>query len=295
MSTKLFCQIATSKIIVDFETKKPIPYVAIEIIENGYGIYSNEDGKFILNIKNSESLRFSHLGYIPLIVKNKNLKDTLFLKKNVIDLDEIIILSGDLKVKKIGYIKKRKTLRWHIKPQTQLATLIKYKENLKKAYLKKIFIPISKDIPGSRSNKMLKTNVDFKSVFRIHVYENNNDTPGINLTKKNILINCNQNTDEILTIDISDEFIVFPPSGIFIGIEMIGELDTNGKIVEKKLGDVLPSFMYTNKKKKNITSISFIKREFGNYEWEKIDNTSKDFSIVSDYNLAISLELSIYD
>lgn len=295
ISFKSFCQSTTSKIIVDFVTKKPIPYVAIEIIENGNGIYSDENGKFDLPLKNSESLKISHLGYRSISIKSENIKDTLFLKKNVIDLNEVIVWSGKLKEKQIGYIKKKKTLRWHIRPQTQLATLIKLKDKINRSYINEILIPLNKNITGFKGKKLTKKTEDFQSVFRVYIYKNENEKPGENLLTSPILININQNSEDVLKVNISNELIEFPANGVFIGIEMIGDFNKQGEITFNNNKPVLPSFMYTNKKNKKLISVSFIKRVFGGYEWEKIDKTSKDFSMISDYNMAVSLILSVYE
>ena len=296
ISFKSFSQSKTSKIVVDIETRKPIPYVAIEIIENGKGIYSDENGKFTIPLKNDESLKISHLGYKSISIKSEKIKDTLFLKKNVINLNEVIVWSGKIKEKEIGYIKKKKTLRWHIRPQTQLATLIKLKNKINRSYINEILIPINKIITGFKGKKLTQKTEDFQSIFRVYIYKNENEKPGKNLLSTPILINTNQNSNDVLKVNISNEFIEFPANGVFIGIEMIGDFNKQGGITNYNNNkSVLPSFMYTNKKNKKLISVSFIKRVFGGYGWEKIDKTSKDFSMISDYNMAVSLILSVYE
>ena len=295
-SIKTYCQNTMTSIIVDIETKRPISYAGIEILENGTTIYSDGFGRFTIGLNDDEKLKISHIGYTPMHVTKKLIGDTIFLKKQTIKIDEVVVFSGSFKERTIGYIKKKKTLRWHIKQQTQLATLIKYENKIKKAYIKKILIPISKNITRFKGGKFVKTSPDFQSVLRIHVYENKNEKPSRNLLIEPILVNCNQNTDEILKIDISNEFIEFPANGVFISVEMIGELDGQGKVIyDNNKRSNLPSFRYTKKNAKNIVSVSFIKRIFGNSKWEKIDKEHTDFSMLFMYSMALSLELSIHE
>jgi hypothetical protein len=278
--------------IKDFKTKKELPYATINFLQKNKGLYTNERGVFLLPEIKSDSIEISYIGYDSLKFKASKIKDTIFLRQSSIILSEIEINTGKSKEKVIGYIRKKKNLSWHIKKKTELATLIRYNKYYKDAYIKKIFIPISKEGGIKKGNIWESDFPDFRSVFRVHLYSNSEGKPNKSVLKNSILIECDQNSSNILEIDITDEFIKFPKEGVFVGVEMIGVLDNNGSISNNK-SSILPSFKFTKKKEKNISSISYIKIIFLGNNWISIKNR-KDFTHVSEYNMAVSLTLDIY-
>lgn len=275
-------------IVIDSLNKEIVPYATIQIIKTNKGLYTNQDGKFSLTEIISDSIRISHIAYKSLKIKKSQIKDTIFLTPNTDNLSEIKIVTGKSKKKTIGYIKKKKNLSWFIKGKTELATLIRYKKKYKSAYINKILIPIGKKSLNSKSYP------DFNSIFRVSIYSHLNKNVDPKSLLKSILVKCNQNSPKIIELDISDEFIIFPKEGIFIGIEMIGQLDEKDNLIFKKNNSILPSFQFTEKKNKNIYTESFIKSIFFNNNWENIYQSNK-FNDTVKYNLGISLELLMYE
>jgi hypothetical protein len=295
--TLLFITEANSQdiIVLDCKTKKTLSYVTIFNIKNKIGFYTNEKGSFSLADLKSDSLYISHISYKTLNLKTSEIKDTIFLNPNLEILDEINIISGKSKEKTIGYIKKTKTLSWNIKEKTELATLINYKKKYKSAYIKKIYLPIGKLQLHLIDNKIKESYPNFKSIFRIHIYSNSNGSPGVEILDKPLVIECNEKTLDIIEINILEKFIKLPQNGVFIGVEMIGELDNKRNLLDKKGKLILPSFLFTRKKKNNILSETFIKTIIDNGKWRSTKKHNKSISNFSKYNMAISLELSIYD
>lgn len=281
--------------ILNTITKKIISYATILNIKEKRGFYTNEKGHFPLTILNSDSISISHIGYETLKLKVSEIKDSIFLKPNLEILDEIKIVAGESKEKTIGYIKKAKTLSWNINEKTELATLIKYKKKYKTAYIRKVYIPIGKMQLDYKNNKVLKSYPKFNSVFRLHIYSNSKGTPGIELLKKPLIIECNQNSEKIIEVDVSKEFIKLPGKGVFIAIEMIGELDNKRKLLNKKNRLILPSFKFTKRKKRNISSVTFTKTIYDNGKWKTTKNHNKLIKNFSEFNMAVSLTLGIYD
>lgn len=282
-----------TKVICDFQTKKIIPYSSIQFLGSKKGIYSNERGEFLLTRVKCDSIIVSCIGYRATRLKVKGIKDTIFLKQNFEILEEVKLITGKSKDRKIGYIKKKKNLSWHIKKKTELATLIRYNKYYKDAYIKKIFIPISKEGVIKKGGIWKSYFPNFRSVFRVHLYSNSDGKPNESILKKPILIECDQNSNDIIEIDINDEFIKFPKEGVFVGVEMIGELSTDKNILNKSKSSLLPSFKFTEKKKKNVTSFSFIKNVFSDNMWVDIDKNNR-FSQITGFNMAVSLTLSVY-
>lgn len=202
--------------ILDFDTKVAIPYVTILNIKNETGFYTSESGHFSLEKIVGDSISISHIGYKTLKLKTSEIKDSIFLKENTNILKEVEVMSGKSKDKTIGYVKKRKTLSWNIKEKTELATLIKYNKKYKSAYINKIYLPINKMQLDFVNKKVIESYPNFNSIFRVHIYSNLNETPGTELLINPIIIECNQNSPNIIEIDISNDFVKLPQKGFLL-------------------------------------------------------------------------------
>jgi len=99
-------------IILDKNTNDSLPYVSIGILNKGIGTVSKSNGSFSLDTKNiqeTDTVKFSFLGYKPLIFNIKTLKKilnnnpNLKMEENIENLDEVIIISKkDWKEKTLG-------------------------------------------------------------------------------------------------------------------------------------------------------------------------------------------------
>lgn len=93
--------------VLDEETKKPVPYVNIGILNSSTGTISNEDGSFSIRVPISlmdENLMFSSVSYtqrkIPIeSFKNRDLS-IIYLSERTIDLGEVIVSSSSTRRKK---------------------------------------------------------------------------------------------------------------------------------------------------------------------------------------------------
>ncbi|WP_299667696.1 carboxypeptidase-like regulatory domain-containing protein [uncultured Polaribacter sp.] len=275
-------------IIIDSNTNEPIPYVAIKFLKTNKGVYSNEKGEFI-NDEKKDSIQISHLNYSARKIKlSEQSSEIIYLNPKLNVLDEIRIEKNKHKEKTIGFVKKKKNLSWFIKPKTELTTLIKYSKKINNSEIKKIVLPIGKKTLVK--NKKLS----FNNIFRVNLYSNINNKPGVSLLKKPVIISINQDSKDIIEINVEKFGVNFPVEGVFVAVEMIGKLDINGNVLNETK-NILPAFMFTDKKRKNIISSSFIKTVFGNNKWIKIDEYYKNVPDISKYNMAVSLELLVYE
>lgn len=279
--------------VKDFEKKHILPFASIRLLNENKGLYANDQGAFFLSEINGDSIEVSYLGYFPLKLKKQEIKDTIFLNENFELLREVIVITGQSSKKLIGYIKNKKSLSWYIRHKTELSTLIKNKKVYDKAYIRKIHIPIGKKQIKLIDNKYKETHPKFNNVIRVNLYSNLDGRPGKVLLANSILIECTQDTNEIIEIDIANDFIEYPRNGVFVGVEMIGELDKDRNLINKKETSTLPSFKFTKKKKNSVFSTSFIRTIFFDNNWVSIEN-KKDFSQVAEYNMAIGLTLDVY-
>lgn len=283
--------------VINSETNKPIPYVAIQDIESKSGFYTNDKGLFQINKeKINNSFQISHVNYSTKKTKLSKLEDNfIYLNPKLNILDEVVLKAGKTRERTIGYIKKKKTLSWFISPKTEVVTLIRYSKNIKSAIIKKILIPIGKKKLVKKKGVLKYEKTDFNSVFRVNLYSCISNKPNKRLLNKPIIVKCNKESKDIIEIDISNQLIDYSNEGVFVGVEMIGELNIEGNLIEDvKPKDVLPAFMFTKKKKKKIFSMSYFRTISSNEEWINIQKNDK-FKIVSEYNMGVSLLLSIYE
>ncbi|QCX39068.1 carboxypeptidase-like regulatory domain-containing protein [Aureibaculum algae] len=281
--------------VLDEDTNIPLEYVGVEILGTHNGIYTNNQGEF--QLENSvDSIQITHIGYYKLKLKVSGISDIIFLKPKSEMLDEVIVNNGRAQEKTIGYIGKNNSLSWTIKEKNELTTLVRNKKNFKNSYIKNIYIPIGKSRIELVDNKAVESSPKFNSTFRVHLYSNKNNEPGENLLKTPILIKCNQDSDNIIEVNLENEFISYPEEGVFIGVEMIGLLDEQENVIhEKSKSSILPSFKFTKQKVRNVFSVSYTKAKFLGTGWVKIDKNSKALAHISEYNMAVSLTLDVYE
>jgi len=96
ISSIVFCQKETKKILYDSIEKVPVDYVHIRYsAANNLGTLSNSEGYFLMSVFNNDkdSLIISHLGYPTIKVCHKDLHnvDTVFISKKAIELNEVTI------------------------------------------------------------------------------------------------------------------------------------------------------------------------------------------------------------
>ncbi len=275
-----FC-FSQNHVIIDSITKKTIPYANIKIIGTEKGFYSNDSGVFILKDHAKDSVQISCLGYKSIFNKVSLLKDTIFLTPEVKFLSEVSIHQKPPKSVIIGL--KKKNMSFHAGAHLQFGLIIKPIKEFEKSIIKKILIPISK------SNFSKKR--DFESVLKINIYSCEGNLPDMPLISKPIIVNCNQDSNKTLVIDIEKEDVEFDENGIFISIEMIGEIDENGIVINQK--KPLPGIKYTDKGTKHFSFIkSYYKTKFSG-KWEYMN--PKTFQFKKEIYLAIQLELAIYE
>ena len=82
----------TKGIVVDKESRQPIPYVSIytKVGDKVYGAMSNEQGGFSIDFT-FQTLYLSHINYLKAEISKSNLSDTIYLVPTTALLREIVI------------------------------------------------------------------------------------------------------------------------------------------------------------------------------------------------------------
>ncbi len=92
--------------VLDFETKKALPYASIAVSGKYMGTISNSEGAFILstnNINSNDTIHFSYMGYETLKISFSQIEEqsNFYLKPANINLSDVNIYSRELSVDEI--------------------------------------------------------------------------------------------------------------------------------------------------------------------------------------------------
>ena len=287
----LFSSISFSQknvIIIDTYYKKPIPYANIKILNKDKGFHSDAKGVFqmVNNLNLKDTLFISSLGFYPKKIIISDINDTISLIPKVETLNEITIKAKKPKFKKIGF--KKKNMTFFTGTDLQLALFLKPKKEDYESSIDKIIIPLKKNGSHRKINKESK---EFNSILKISFFSMKNNLPNKSLTNSPIIINYNHNSENSVTIDLSNEYIIFDKNGVFICFEIVGEIDEKGVVIDKL--NHRPGFIYTNKNTKDFNDYkTYYKTKF-NDKWIKLDK--KTFHFEKDIFPAIKLVLAKYE
>lgn len=250
--------------IIDSVTRKPIPFVAVLLKQEGkilYGNYCNQNGEaFIKEDEVFDTVEFSCIGYKSKSIDKFNLKKEMVvtLAEEVYKLDEVIISSKLFdSYKIIGYLNENKTsYEWKGNGETTL-----FIENE------------SKDVTQIISILFKIRKVKSRSAYRVHFYKKmeSHFHPGERLINEDIIGFIEPDTKGIIELDISQYALQFPIEGMFLSIEPLGF--TNEKEITKQRDNGL--FFEFHQTKKNIY---FHRISFSPENWDNVNER-----LVKDY------------
>lgn len=219
ITTNYFYAQVLKGVVKDSLTQIPLAYSNV-VLMNGGGVYTDKNGNFELEIKNSiyDTLKISTIGYksklIPLLqfISYDKLYLNIRLESNIEELDEVLISTTKTKYKDKETLGESRDGNLSVTPLP--------------GYESCIFI----ENPRKKIGKLKRTYIDLKrrkdakriALFNIKFYELNKVTnkPGRELYNKKILIKP-KNKKYRLWIDVEDLNIKLPAEGIFVGVEII--------------------------------------------------------------------------
>ncbi len=282
MSNIIYAQNYT---ILDKQNKQIIPFVNIKYIGTEKGVYSNVMGVFNLEQNISDSISISSIGYYSTKIPVLNIRDSIFLTPKTEALNEVIV-TNKRKEKEIGLHKKPSNFSWSIKPSREFITYLNINPKYHDAYITKVHFPIKK--PWESSKK------ETKAVVRANIYLSPDDVIYKKIFQSKSIY-CQINKSQLLTFDVSDALISIDSSNIYIGIELIGFINNEGKILTDSEESLRIPF--TKKKTKDFDSETFVKFVFSEKpEWEPLNNiVRKKIGLNNQYYLPIGLTLSFYE
>ena len=217
-------------LIIDSDTKEPVEFVNIGILNKNKGTISNLKGEFNLTIPKrfeTDSITISHINYYSVKILATNFKNrTVFLEPKTTELSEVVLSNKKRKIRKIG-----------VKSYSRLLSMRVISENndiIEAA--QRINIP-NEEIKVKAVNFAIRkwSEVDGVKV-RINFYENVNDAPQKKIVFKNIVAEIpSQKNSDWIHIDLNKKDI-YISQDFFVGIEFIPNFE-NPTIVD--LGAIL--------------------------------------------------------
>jgi hypothetical protein len=213
-------------LVLDSLNKKPVPFVNI-FFGKDKGTYTNEHGYFNIDRKSKDTLLLSHVAYNSLQIKVSELKDTIILSPNAVILKEIIISKGKQQTKFIDFPKRNSSYSsWPITSMSEIVTLITpNKKNEDSKILKLEFNFLKRNLNEVENN--------IKTAFRINIYSSKDKEIESSMYSSDVFI-INPYQKEKIELDLRNENIEFNKKGIFIGIEVIGDIDRNDNLCKEK-------------------------------------------------------------
>lgn len=242
LCSPLFGQEGNKMQVFDSETKEPIPFVTIRVLDDTIGLYSDGNGEFSKNQILHKQVQISSIGYFNKTVEISMDDKSIFLQPKTYDIEEITIKPSRAKKVKIGYVKYKhlNSVSGSHQSGTELAVIVK--NSLKKrALINKIFIDTK------IKNKSNKYRFDFISVFKINIYSINDKNKVGKLLNANSLTFTSKELKENTDIDIAKYNIEMPPEGVFISIEWVGKLNEKTKEIKLVKHGIEPLIGYTSK------------------------------------------------
>ncbi|TXH24016.1 MAG: carboxypeptidase-like regulatory domain-containing protein [Cyclobacteriaceae bacterium] len=215
--------------VIDYETNEPLPYVTIVVKDKLAATYSDEAGTFNLDCTAGDSLIITHVGYERSVLFADKINGIIRLKPAPHVLRELTITPSGKKSRQTLGINRK-----HI--ETYMGGVIQYAmfvDNTDKrmGLIKKLHFEVAHSVTRGKHDKR-------QAKIRVRVYEKNGATgqPGRDILTAEKIIVVEPNQKDI-RVDVSEEEIVFPPEGLFVGIDILGFVDESGKLIGYQISE----------------------------------------------------------
>lgn len=287
-------------LLVDSFSHDPIPYASLFFTKSDVGFYTDSNGSFELDNTwhQQDTLLISCMGYKSISIDLKKLiNDTLFLVPQIEYLEEVTVVSPIIKTRFVGYGKKTKKISWPLRQGDQIGVLMKLttEGHGSPVRIKTIQIPVDKRRFMQQGGENID-NLNFNTIVKVNLYTFCDDKPCESLLKKPIIINYNQESSNVISIDLTEKNIFLPNDGIFLAIEMVRDPMYLKSIQNDNKLFLLPKIGFTNRPNKDVSSITYQKSIFTE-NWEKFDFKKLELDKVGikniDFKVVIGMQLEI--
>jgi hypothetical protein len=270
--------------ILDKVTNEVVPFATVYNLNGKTGFYSSPNGE----IKKSfltDSIEISCVGYYPKKVAILPATNIILLEPRYYKIDEVVINPKKYKSLTLGYYKNKVNHSLNLAQEggTEMAVMIK--NDLKKeAVLRKIIFALS--VTAST-----RFNLDFTSVFRVNLYEINDQLSIGELVNKTPLIFTSKDLMKKTELDVFDKNIVIPDNGVFVAIEWLGKINNKTNELEKAYDALEPFLSLTTKPKGTLV---YKRNIYSKENWKPFTGYEglKKIGVDQNYIPRISLELA---
>lgn len=249
--------------IIDDENKC-IPFVEITLfyLSDSIRNYSTINGKVTIDdTLNLNSIRFSHVSHQNKIVSSNELSDTVILERKISELPEVEVSPNTNKRhRRLGVKQRFRQMRIINNSGYEIITLFN-----------------DPDLAGWSIDEFIFHSVEmegrYRGYFRIVFYENDKGLPSSRIPIDNLYY-LERNMNNKSSIDLTELNITFPDSGVFVGIEWLGN-DTIPKInsFEVQYSRVFNSNFYNRPQ----DHPSFSRFKLLDDNWIRMDNSNQFF------------------
>lgn len=217
--------------LLDKNTNDSLPYVSIGILKKGIGTVSKSNGSFSLDMKNAldiDTVKFSSLGYKPLIFKIKTLKKILNsnpnikMEESIENLDEVIIMSKKKWKEKILGSETKST-----------SVTMGFSSNLGSELGRKINIT-KKQTHILKFNTYVALNTYASIKLRLNFYTVKNGLPSKKINTENIYVDFIGKSG-LLTVDL-EKYKLIVDNDIFISLEWVDNQGDGQFRISSRLG-----------------------------------------------------------
>lgn len=247
-------------LVLDSLNKEPVAFTNYylkknsEIVNSGY---CNERGIFSISKGiDFQTISLTCVGYESKTLNSSDLKDTIFLKRSIVSLSEVVIPNSHV-IKLLGNSELKRKASLSASKGMEIAVFIDNPFRLEKkihSFLLKI-----------------KNKQDLSTGIRVHLYSKDSLTnmPNEELLTENIVYILKNNKSEF-EIDVKDKGIVFPKEGCFIGIEWLGILDESTGFFSDDLANWNGTYVELNDSKN--TSDTYFRNGINNQNWRDMED-----------------------
>ncbi|MEO8772777.1 MAG: hypothetical protein ABI263_03550 [Gelidibacter sp.] len=226
--------------IQDAQTSYPVSYATISF-NNGNGLFANDEGEFVFTKKlypDIDTLYISALGYKDFKIATSHLPETILMDTETNALDEVLItakIDRKFKQEKIKpYLDDDYYHCWLPTIESEIAVYFSNPDSALKK-ITKVDFPMT--LESKDWGKRKRSNADkkpFSTLFKVKFYNNDNGYPGKEIIYRTIVFRTTEKDGDKFTLDVSEEDIFIPQSGVFVSLQVLGYTDDKGKLLSNK-------------------------------------------------------------
>ncbi|WP_141719713.1 hypothetical protein [Roseivirga misakiensis] len=209
-------------ILLDKTNSEPISYATVKA-NNGNFTYSNETG--IFTVEFVESIKIQHVAYSSTIFFAKSIiSDTLLLEPLEVNLGSFVVNANAEKQETIGNLTKKKNFTININTKMEIVLFIPNDEYPKNSRVLSIKIPLFNLKKVEYNDLILRP--------KFYTYTHGNEFPDKEFGKVKETFFVSDSNQKYYSIDVSEYGLRLPDNGFYVGIELIGFVDSKGRLVQ---------------------------------------------------------------